>query len=887
MKKRIISLIVCLSIAIGFLPITELTASAAPASIVRYCEHCDLTETWQPLTNDNKTNAMTTGHYYLSSNIVFPEKIIKGDTQVCLELNNYTYTGNRHMVLESGVILNIQGNGKFCGRGKEVGADGTYSPGGAIWIKSGATLNLYGGDLYFASNQLGRKASRGGVLGVYGTLNMYGGTIHDGEATDVGGNIFVDSAAEFNMFSGTITGGTASTYGNCVYTRGKTTVANDASIEDLVIKPKAPTTKEDLLTIQGAFNGTLCIDFAQIKTPDSVMGISSNADISNANIYFRNNDLKVRIDGDKLISYLPDVAAVMNPAGEKISYETLEQALKNISDGQTLILQRTVDEPVTIDKNITLDLNGRKVNNTLTVSSGITVFAKDSFTDGYSVADGVYGLIKSTSGDIRGAEATEYHDVYMKIEDTKGVSFHAVGLNINSMALRPEDGGLYYLNNFAGDEMVSSRINSFGIALSLSGAPDVSTLSMDGHYSRYEKEHFASGAEKTGTILKGILKDANDDKANLRNCDLTVYGRAYAEIGNGEYLFGVTRMRSMKEQLQLANEQLSLLSYSQKNGIKSLYEQFPSILSKFNLTKLENYINNHEENTLKIMILGSSRSVDAFWLLHEALTDLYPDKDFVLGIMYYSGCSISMHVNFIKQDKPVYVYYRNADGTWETFSETTMQEGLQDQAWDIIVLQGGSGDTANNMNLSGRTFLVDYVNKNVSNPHTFWWHSTWANPNDEVFFSAGWDPQPPAGYKDKLIANYGFDPVNQLTITNHAAKQYVLDDPMFQGHISSGTPVMYANNILRTPQTDLYRDYTHLTDFGRLLVSYAWCVQLFSEPIAEINLDTVPRSLRHRRAQAYGDMKVTQEMKNIIIASANFVLNKDNRWSVPINNAAE
>ena len=99
--------------------------------------------------------------------------------------------------------------------------------------------------------------------------------------------------------------------------------------------------------------------------------------------------------------------------------------------------------------------------------------------------------------------------------------------------------------------------------------------------------------------------------------------------------------------------------------MKTLYQRFPTVLEKFDLSNLENYIENHEENTLKIMILGSSRSVDSFWLLHEALKDQYPDKEFVLGIMYYSGCSISMHVNFIKKDSPVYVYYRNADGTMD------------------------------------------------------------------------------------------------------------------------------------------------------------------------------------------------------------------------------
>ena len=34
--------------------------------------------------------------------------------------------------------------------------------------------------------------------------------------------------------------------------------------------------------------------------------------------------------------------------------------------------------------------------------------------------------------------------------------------------------------------------------------------------------------------------------------------------------------------------------------------------------------------------------------LYDVLKDQMPDKEFVVGVMYYSGCSMTMHMNFIK-----------------------------------------------------------------------------------------------------------------------------------------------------------------------------------------------------------------------------------------------
>ena len=277
-----------------------------------------------------------------------------------------------------------------------------------------------------------------------------------------------------------------------------------------------------------------------------------------------------------------------------------------------------------------------------------------------------------------------------------------------------------------------------------------------------------------------------------------------------------------------------------------------------------------EAKALKIMILGSSRSVNTFQLLYQAFKDQLPDQELVLGIMYYSGCSMSMHVDFIKKDAAVYRYYQNTNGRWDIMEGVRMEEGLTAQNWDVVFLQAGSGDLENEMNRPCRDFLTQYVDSKVTHPHTFWWHSTWFNSTDPTLY---------VGAKTSIDPTT-VDQYASLTSGIEAAKSYVLEDPMFDGRITSGTPMMYALKVLDVPEVDLYRDHTHLSDFGCLLVGYAFYAQFTGNAVTEINLDSIPVYLRHEKYQYLGDMEVTQQMKEIIIKTVDYTLN--NPWSVPV-----
>ncbi len=287
-----------------------------------------------------------------------------------------------------------------------------------------------------------------------------------------------------------------------------------------------------------------------------------------------------------------------------------------------------------------------------------------------------------------------------------------------------------------------------------------------------------------------------------------------------------------------------------------------------------------EEAVMKVLLIGNSHSNDAFWLLPEVLKAEAPDQKFMIGILYYSGCSLHQHEGFAKREERVYVYYRNSGEAWEAIEEASMQMGVRDQQWDLIAMQGTRNDYDGTMYKTGRDYLASVIADYAKEPYELLWHTTWPSPNDESLFAETHDPQPPSGFKQMLITNYGFDPVVQLTKMHEEVKAGILTDPMYSAAICCSSAITHATMVQDVPQTEIYRDYTHLSDYGRLIAAYAWYTQLFTgAPVTEVKLDTVPAGLRHRRAQVLGDLTVTEEMEKVIVEATTYTF--QNPWTVP------
>ena len=281
----------------------------------------------------------------------------------------------------------------------------------------------------------------------------------------------------------------------------------------------------------------------------------------------------------------------------------------------------------------------------------------------------------------------------------------------------------------------------------------------------------------------------------------------------------------------------------------------------------------------KIMIVGNSHSVDAFQLLREVFLAQEPERELTIGYMYYSGCSINQHIDFGTNDKPVYRYCKNIDGKWIRQEEATLAASLADEPWDLIFLQAAKSDLTEDLNLEGRRTLDAFVDKYVPTPHEFAWHTSWPSPDDDTFFAPDYVRQPPKTYKERLTNLYGFNQVNQFTVLTEQAKKNILPDSKYVLKVCTGAGIMYARRVMGVSKLNIWRDYTHLSDFGRLIAAYSMYVQLIGKPLTEVKLDVVPTNLRYLRYKPLGDFKITQGMKQVILESANHSL--EDPWTVP------
>ena len=279
----------------------------------------------------------------------------------------------------------------------------------------------------------------------------------------------------------------------------------------------------------------------------------------------------------------------------------------------------------------------------------------------------------------------------------------------------------------------------------------------------------------------------------------------------------------------------------------------------------------------KILIIGNSHSLDAFQLLSLVYKDQDPGEEVTLGILYYSGCPISKHVNFGKNKEAVCTYYKNTNGLWNIEKQVDMDHVLSDEPWEKVFLQPATPDLDETYNRPGRRELEKMVDERVATPHKFYWHTSWPSPDDPYFFTP--DKNAPQSYVDRLVRLFDHDPIKQFTILTNKSKENILTDEVYEKAICTGAAIMNAHITQGRPQREIWRDYTHLNDFGRLIASYAFYAQLTGKKIETVGISAVPVSLRNKKFQEEGELIVTDEMKDIIIKAANHAI--DDPWTVP------
>jgi len=285
-----------------------------------------------------------------------------------------------------------------------------------------------------------------------------------------------------------------------------------------------------------------------------------------------------------------------------------------------------------------------------------------------------------------------------------------------------------------------------------------------------------------------------------------------------------------------------------------------------------------EEKSLKILTLGSSSTVDACHLLNQILaTEGTGDyEEVIVGTLYYSGCKLSQHVQFLSQNSPKYSLYLSSSATPNSppkiTKNMTMEMALKLKYWDVILLQASGGELDEDQFLTNGNVRIiqNYVNKKKTNPSAYFgWHFTCIPPTDpELMDSYPYSPNP---YRTKYEL-YNFDRVACFQARAERIRRYVFTNETIPLKICSITAVMNACTSY-LEEKDLYRDYTHSSDLGRVMTSYVWyCRLMGKERLEEIRLDAIPKQFLKSTQDKTKDRILTEEEKAIILESVNNAL---------------
>ena len=866
------------------------------------------------------------GNLYVAKNATF--KLEGGTIQNGQTVSNTPYTSlsvkNMHggnvylgagatMIVSGGTITNgvsVESGGNIMCSGSFTISGGTISDGqaklaGNLYISSGATGNINGGTITG-----GTASDRGGNLYMSSTsskLNMTAGLISNGKSTNKGGNLFANNGVA-NLTGGTITGGNGSGGGNISVNAGANSDTNYVKLAGTKVSDGTATSYGKNLYVSGTliFGGSSTVENGNVYMDSkSKLQVESNF-TGEATLFFTNAHVATPIQGNALtdtldscagpftgklyVENMPQLPYLYGKTGDAKLYVTGaarvaddstytwytdNEAMMAAVNGTEAYILAAPGQLTLAGGTYLVDLSGQTVN--VTGSGSVTFFDSanaDCKTYGTATVSGV--TVKN------GTKTTVNGDLYYTLREGDSYSFHMLQVALTNVNIRPASTGIYYDGLWGCDEKLATElVDSFGVAVSLGGMPNENFEDNSSVLATvYTPDQLEAGASKTGVIIQGILNAEDTAYRNDVNGRRPIYARAYLKLKDGTVIMSdagaAESLYSATTRLdQLIDENPYIYRHYQRIGqdfVETWLEDGMGGWELKNLLPSARLQESAEEaEVLKVLILGSSRSVNTFYRLYDVFKDQMPDKEFVFGIMYYSGCSMTMHKDFISRDACVYRYYRNTNGTWNIQEPVTMEYGLKDQKWDIIFLQAGTGDLANQMNLECRLYITDYVDKMIpDHPHEFWFHTTWFNSTDPALY---------------VNANTTIDPatVDQyktLTQGVDTAKAYVFNDPMFEGQICSGTPLMYALKVLEVPEIELYRDHTHLSDYGCLLVGYAFYTQLTGNPVTEINLETIPAANRQPQYQSKGDLTVTEEMKDMILQTAAY--NYENPWTIPV-----
>lgn len=284
-----------------------------------------------------------------------------------------------------------------------------------------------------------------------------------------------------------------------------------------------------------------------------------------------------------------------------------------------------------------------------------------------------------------------------------------------------------------------------------------------------------------------------------------------------------------------------------------------------------------EAKVLKVLTLGHSLALDSGHLINlicgaEGVGDY---EEVVIGTLYYSGCSLKKHVQFMQEDATEYDLYVSSSKTPneppKIMYKIDMRSAVIYDYWDIVVMQDGVFEIAQSSSytMGNAQTLQKFVDENKMNTSVrFAWHMTWVAPTDNTLRDKY--PYEPNTYYSNY-ERYNHDRATVYNAVAQCVKDHVETDDTFEFVIPSATAFENALSSY-LEETDIHRDYVHATDLGRVIASYTWYCKLMGiDKLEEIKLSSIPKAFLNSITDVE-EYVLTDMEKAVILESVNNAL---------------
>ena len=839
----------------------------------------------------------------------------------------------RHSVVSAGEATHHGGNlfapggtcvsvysGLFSG-----GEAGTY--GGNLYCSG---LNLYSGRVVG-----GVAGTNGGNVYVYTGETNYANAVADndpntpapvialGSSGKLGGNIFVGVSADCAIEGAEIYGGVGDTAssnslfdgdnvyasesttlsvkdtviygivadkssGNGIYAGGALTLSGNTVVLNEEKKSCVYIGSTGALTVAADFTGEAAVafedsHFTNVTEPQggSVAAKNTAADVFTGKLYLEGYNGRdyglpaVFAEPNDPTLYVANTSVTDMTTGETLWYRETQSAVDAASQNAYVKLFASANT-LQITRDLTVDING----NSLSISGSGTVYGFDSANDDYEG----YGIVTATGVTVAPALLAPNGNQYVTVTNEEGTSFHRMGVHVSNVALRPSVAGIYFHSVWACDSLLQAKIKSYGVAVSTQNMPGADfAADLDTMYTSEASDTFVSGKSQPSVLIANILKPGAD---NGNRGNIEIYATSYVVIddgteqglplviednGNGGVAYS---LRKVMEKVDLVWPKLT---ENQQTAMKALYNLAPEAMDTWEVYNLAASVKGTASvRPLKILTLGHSLAVDSAHMLNMVAAAEGYDQELLIGTLYYSGCPLYKHVNYLTQDAAVYQLYLSSTLTPNKapviYKGYSMKMGIEYTDWDIIIMQGGVFEIAEDATYQdGKIQIIqDYVNRYKTNPDAiFAWHMPWACPTDNDLRDQY--PYSPNTYYTNYT-KYNDDRSVLYNAITGAVGRNIVTDNSFVYLIPSGTAIENALSSYLT-EKDLHRDYVHTSDLGRLIAAYTWyCTLTGVDHLDDIAVDAIPKAFLKSTADQTKDYVLSDAEKRIVIESVNNAL---------------